>query len=230
VGLFGRNLEDLLRIANETLDVPREAKRLPTRILYPVDFFPLPNSVHQDLMDNFVSVLERHLNVKRTEISLASEWDKTAHQHQGLREYMVEVQYCETLNMSTAMYWLSLTALRPPSGHYVTTIITSTTTSGPFIRRHLTGDPSSNNHRYSDGKCELLAGENPCSGPLLSFARHVGSAVIEDEYEDYLERIDVFRRWFNENVMEIGQDSGFDTVMVLPYGIAEPKYRDAIPG
>lgn len=97
MGLFGRNLQDLLHIANETLDVPRETKGLPTRILYPVDFFPLPNPVHQDLMENFVSVLERHLNVKRTEISLASEWGKTARQKQGLQDYMAEVHYRETL-------------------------------------------------------------------------------------------------------------------------------------
>lgn len=57
----------------------------------------------------------------------------------------------------------------------------------------------------------------------------MGAAVTEYEYEDYLERIDVFRLWFNENVMETGQESGFNTVMVLPYGIAEPKYRDARP-
>jgi hypothetical protein len=51
--------------------------------------------------------------------------------------------------------------------------------------------------------------------------------ITKDEYESYLTRIETFREWFNDKIMCIGQDESVDAVMVLPYGIAEPKYRDA---
>jgi hypothetical protein len=95
VGIFGRSLDDLLRLTEETLDVPRDPLPFPTKILYPVDFFPLPDPIHQELVEQFVAVLERYLDTKRTEVNLAAEWSKSAPagvQRQGLQEYMAKVR------------------------------------------------------------------------------------------------------------------------------------------
>jgi hypothetical protein len=62
--------------------------------LYPVDFFPLPNPAHQKLVEDFVAVLERYLNITRTEMSLAEEWSNSAMANakgQPLQEYMAKV-------------------------------------------------------------------------------------------------------------------------------------------
>jgi hypothetical protein len=91
VGFFGRSLEALSRITKETLDVPSETTPFPGKILYPLDFFPLPNATQQGLIDQFVSVLERQLDITKTEISLASEWTKNppdGTEGQSLQEYM----------------------------------------------------------------------------------------------------------------------------------------------
>jgi hypothetical protein len=39
----------------------------------------------------------------------------------------------------------------------------------------------------------------------------------------------VFLEWFNEKIMKTDSDNPINAVMVLPYGIAGPKYRDLPP-
>jgi hypothetical protein len=59
--------------------------------------------------------------------------------------------------------------------------------------------------------------------------RNIGAAVTRDEYENHLARIKIFRDWFDRDIMNITQDQQADAVMILPYGVAEPKYRDVKP-
>ena len=47
---------------------------LPQRIIYPTDFFPLPDPTHQHLVEEFVEKLEGYLGVSKTEVSLAQLW------------------------------------------------------------------------------------------------------------------------------------------------------------
>lgn len=48
--------------------------------------------------------------------------------------------------------------------------------------------------------------------------------MTESEHIRYLDQIETFRVWFDENVVS-EEDQG--TILVLPYGVAVPKYRDA---
>ncbi len=57
-----------------------------------------------------------------------------------------------------------------------------------------------------------------------SSCREIGANITEKEYDIYKTKVEVFRRWFSENIIT---DS--NTVMVMPYGIAKPKYRDVAP-
>ncbi len=63
VGLFGRSIDDLYTLAEETLDVISTKRSIadPVRLLYPLDFFPLPDPTHQSLMEEFIGVLEDFL-------------------------------------------------------------------------------------------------------------------------------------------------------------------------
>jgi hypothetical protein len=37
----------------------------------------------------------------------------------------------------------------------------------------------------------------------------------------------VFREWFNENVFTSDAETGSEAIMIMPYGSANPKYRDS---
>lgn len=50
----------------------------------------------------------------------------------------------------------------------------------------------------------------------------MGKNVSEGEYEDYQERIAVFRAWFSKNVMPL--DEAGDAVLLLPYTTRGPRY------
>ncbi|CAO1606053.1 hypothetical protein XANCAGTX0491_009552 [Xanthoria calcicola] len=52
----------------------KEPKTLPTRILYPKEFFPVANDEHQTFLENYICVLESHLKTPRIEFSLVELW------------------------------------------------------------------------------------------------------------------------------------------------------------
>ncbi|CAH0018141.1 unnamed protein product [Clonostachys rhizophaga] len=77
VGHFARNLRDLHYIVSHTFEnIPRNSSKFPSKILYPLEFYPLKNSKQQDLTEEFVVVLEEFLGVKRTPFSFVEEWGK----------------------------------------------------------------------------------------------------------------------------------------------------------
>lgn len=76
MGLFGRSLSDLHYIASHTLDLNDNSTAFPSKIIYPLDFFPHSNPQHQAMVDEFVEILENFLGTKRVEISIAERWEK----------------------------------------------------------------------------------------------------------------------------------------------------------
>lgn len=68
----------------------------PTKILCPTEFFPTQNSAQQAILDDYVSVLESHLGVKRTMFSFVQRWaEKPPAPAMGksLDEYLGEVLF-----------------------------------------------------------------------------------------------------------------------------------------
>lgn len=55
--------------------------------------------------------------------------------------------------------------------------------------------------------------------------RTVGKSVSAEKYEEHVARLDVFRRWFDSNVMPVSLTDE-PAVMILPYNQAKAKYRD----
>jgi hypothetical protein len=41
-----------------------------------------------------------------------------------------------------------------------------------------------------------------------------------------MEELKVFRDWFNEKIMTSSDATFSDAIMIMPYGSANPKYRD----
>lgn len=50
------------------------ARQKPTRILYPIEYWPTDDIHHQVVLENSIQKLESFLSVKRTPISLEEIW------------------------------------------------------------------------------------------------------------------------------------------------------------
>jgi hypothetical protein len=50
VGFFARGLSDMHHVVSSTLDV-RDSSQYPRKIIYPLDFFPHSNLVHQEMVE-----------------------------------------------------------------------------------------------------------------------------------------------------------------------------------
>jgi hypothetical protein len=61
---------------------------------------------------------------------------------------------------------------------------------------------------------------------LTKETRGVGKAVTPEEYETYLEELAVFRDWFSDFVMGPDSDTLSSAILIMPYGEADPEYRD----
>ncbi|KAF4120638.1 Asp-tRNAAsn/Glu-tRNAGln amidotransferase A subunit or related amidase [Geosmithia morbida] len=51
----------------------------------------------------------------------------------------------------------------------------------------------------------------------------LGANVTQDEYRSSINRLDTFQTWFEETVMTAGPN----TIIVFPYGVSQPKYRQS---
>ena len=68
--------------------------KLPSKILYPTEFFPTENQLQQNMLDRFVTTLEDYLGVKRIVFSLKEKWIENtpeAAMGQPLEEFLREV-------------------------------------------------------------------------------------------------------------------------------------------
>ena len=109
VGLFSRDLSDLRRLLSSTMNLEKCTNRFPSKILYPLDFFPYSDRKHQAMVDEFVGVLERFLGAKRMEFSIAERWEKCPPREaegKPLKQYLAKVRNS-----------LSAAVLFPYSGH-----------------------------------------------------------------------------------------------------------------
>ncbi|KAK6527768.1 hypothetical protein TWF694_004748 [Orbilia ellipsospora] len=95
IGFFSRSLSDLHKVSLETLNIPN-CTNYPKRIIYPLDFLPKQDKTQQAMIEEFVSVLEKFLGVKRVEINMAERWDKcppAAANGKSLKEYLKNSAY-----------------------------------------------------------------------------------------------------------------------------------------
>lgn len=78
------------------MDVSDKLTKFPTKILYPLDFFPHSNPEHQAMVDEFISVLEKFLGTTRVEFSIAERWIQCPPAEadgKPLKKYLAKVLY-----------------------------------------------------------------------------------------------------------------------------------------
>ncbi|KAH8759977.1 amidase signature domain-containing protein [Diaporthe sp. PMI_573] len=187
VGLFSRELSSLQHIVSRTLDVNKEFKTFPKKIIYPLDFFPHSDSKHQAMVDDLIGILENFLGTKRVEISLAERWEQCPPPEangKSLRPYL-----------SKSAFW-------------------------PMCYYYYHGFDE-----FRDRYKEKM-GKEPYEGPVVEFRWGVGKDVTPEENQQYRAELQFFRNWFDENIMSHDQDTLSDAIMIMPYGSANPKYRD----
>ncbi|KAI6086535.1 putative amidase [Hypoxylon rubiginosum] len=75
IGLLARDIDGLRSLTTHSMAFsPDLPDRLPKQILYCTDFLPHENSAQNSLVDEFVSGLETHLGIERTNISILERW------------------------------------------------------------------------------------------------------------------------------------------------------------
>ncbi|KAL8793565.1 MAG: hypothetical protein Q9195_003827 [Heterodermia aff. obscurata] len=161
VGILGRNLQSIHDLLSLTHDVS-DAKKFPSTILYPEDFFPHSNKNQQAMVDDFVTALEKFLGVKAVKFSLAERWRQCPPSEAGGRSIT------EYLAQSAMVVHLS-----------------------------------------------------------LDLPRGIGEAVSQQEFQKGRAELEVFRQWFDEMVLSSDPVTKSDAIMIMPYGMGGPKYRDA---
>ncbi|KAL4936545.1 amidase signature domain-containing protein [Aspergillus oleicola] len=188
VGLFSRSLSDLHHITSHTMDLTDNSTTFPSRIIYPLDFFPHSNPKHQAMVEEFIGVLEDFLGTKRVEISLAERWEKCPPPEangKSLKQYLPK-----------SAFWSMC------HDYY---------------------------HGFDDfrAKYKSTYNKDPYEGPVVNFRWGIGKAVTPEEYKTYREELEIFRKWFEENVFSHDPNSISEAIMIMPYGAANPKYRDS---
>ncbi|KAI1357319.1 putative amidase [Xylaria arbuscula] len=188
VGLFSRTLNNLHDLASLTLNLPPAPVKFPTRILYPLDFFPHSNSKHQAMVDKFIGALERLLGTKRVEFSIAERWSQCPPEQargKSLKDYLPK-----------SAFWAMCRDYYQGFGEF-------------------------------RSKYKTLYDKDPYVGPVVRYRWGVGESVTESDYKTYTDELRVFREWFHETVMGANNETLSEAVMIMPYGSANPKYRDA---
>ena len=99
---MGRSLHSLYLTTSTTLDL-RDNQSFPTRIIYPTDFFPHSNARQQAMVEEFISVLETFLGIKRTEVSIVEAWNEAPPKEaegRSIKDYLARV----SLNCYAELY------------------------------------------------------------------------------------------------------------------------------
>jgi hypothetical protein len=59
----------------------------------------------------------------------------------------------------------------------------------------------------------------------LTDDRNVGKLVAKSKYEEHLNRLKIYREWFDKHIMAIDSTPNAEVVMILPCG-SSARYRD----
>ena len=51
--------------------------------------------------------------------------------------------------------------------------------------------------------------------------------MSQQDFQEGRAELEVFRKWFDANVLCSHPDTKSDAIMIMPYGMGGPKYRDA---
>lgn len=78
---------------------------------------------------------------------------------------------------------------------------------------------------FRDGYREAF-GKAPFASPFVQWRWKVGSTITKEEYEESMRRMNVYKQWFLDVVMQVGVKNSF---VVMQSEDVTPKYRDDSP-
>ncbi|UNI19489.1 hypothetical protein JDV02_005671 [Purpureocillium takamizusanense] len=86
-------------------------------------------------------------------------------------------------------------------------------------------------HTYDAFRSDYTAkvGHAPYAEASVLHKWSIGKSVSKSEYDEYQTRLEVFRKWFGEQVMNITSAEQRWTAMLLPFDSEAPDYRDEKP-
>lgn len=58
------------------------------------------------------------------------------------------------------------------------------------------------------------------------FLWNVGKLVTKSKYEEHLNHLKIYRKWFHKHIMAIDSTPNAEVIMILPCGSSESRYRD----
>ncbi|RMZ48130.1 hypothetical protein AFCA_011192 [Aspergillus flavus] len=95
VGGFARDATSFAKLSRAlygSINDPPFSKK-PSKVLYPVEYWPETSTEHDAVLESFIVKLERHLGVERTRISLEEIWatTKPVHENITMKEYLEHV-------------------------------------------------------------------------------------------------------------------------------------------
>lgn len=208
--MFSRTLKGLLDSNDELLD-----NASPTKIVVPTDL-KSSDKTQGKAIDDFVSILEDHLNVKAGRIDVGKVWKQN-----------------------------------PPAEASKETMQTYMSQVGPrSIRRALLTDQAPFRswcydyyHAFDDFRDEYRKRFHnepfaeatpqyfwsvwpPGCFALLTLARNQCKTVTEEEHRKDTGRIEIYRRWFDENILGSSTPNAKSAIVILPCGNPKVEHRN----
>ncbi|KAJ1714963.1 glutamyl-tRNA(gln) amidotransferase subunit A [Aspergillus flavus] len=95
VGGFARDAASFAKLSRAlygSVKNPHFSKK-PSKVLYPVEYWPETSTEHDAVLESFIVKLERHLGLERTRISLEEIWatTKPVHENTTMKKYLEHV-------------------------------------------------------------------------------------------------------------------------------------------
>ncbi|WZH42973.1 amidase signature domain-containing protein [Fusarium acuminatum] len=199
--LFSRTLKGLLDFTASSKGELLENVS-PTKIVVPIDL-KSPDNTQEKAIGDFVSILEDHLNVKADRIDVAKVWKQNPPAEapkEAMQTYMSQAPF----RSWCYDYYYAFDDFRDE------------------YRREFHNEP------FAEATPQYFWSVWPpgCFA-LLTLARNQCKTVTEEEQRKDTDRIEIYRRWFDENIMGSSTPNAkSDTIVILPCGNPKVEHRN----
>ncbi|EGX45092.1 hypothetical protein AOL_s00173g193 [Orbilia oligospora ATCC 24927] len=96
IGILGRSPQELVDILKASGFASLSQAKLPSKIYYLTDWFPMKNDAQQAMVESFLKILENYVGIKHEKVSIAAEWLKSGPEdvrHLTVVEFLAKTGY-----------------------------------------------------------------------------------------------------------------------------------------
>ncbi|KAM0246544.1 hypothetical protein ACHAP5_004668 [Fusarium lateritium] len=198
--LFSRTLKGLLDFTSPKGEVLENVSL--TKIIVPVDLTS-PDKAQGKAIDDFVSILEDYLNVKADRIDVGKVWKKNP-PAEASKEVMQTYMSQAPFRSWCYDYYHAFDDFRNE------------------YREEFHNEP------FAEATPQYFwSAWSPGCLMLLTLARNQCKTVTEEEHRKDTDRLEIYRRWFDKNIMRISTPNAkSDAIMILPCGNHQVEHRN----